>query len=193
MALTQDEQRAALVSWMPPGMAWVAFRITDTVAWKFLNGLAPEFVRLAQLIEDSRKTIPKTSNNTDFLLEWEFALGIPDDCLPATGSTEERWTHVLAKFASMNIQTNADWIALAAIFGFVITVSGGIGSSLYPVGFFADDKEARNYIVVTFDIVEPIAFPYTFPIQFEQNQTQIMECMFTKLKPVHNMITFLYV
>ncbi len=193
MALTQEEQRAALTSWMPPGMAWAAFRITDTNAWKFLNGLAPEFERLAANIEAARLTIPKVTNNTDFLLEWEFALEIPDGCLPATGSTEERWTHVLAKFASMNVQTSPDFVALAAIFGFIVTVEGGIGSELFTAGFFASDKEARNSIVVTFDVVEPNSFPYTFPITFEQNQTQIVECVFAGLIPVHNQITFLYV
>lgn len=192
MALTQDEQRAALASWMPPGMAWVAFRITDTNAWKFLNGLAPEFVRLAAFIKDARVTIPKTTNNDDFIEEWEFAVGIPDDCLPGTGTLEERWTHVLAKFALMNVQTSNDFVTLAAIFGFTVTVEGGIGSVLYP-GSFGSDKEARNTIVVTFDVAEPSAFPYTFPFTFEQNQTAIIECLFTDLKPANNEILFLYV
>lgn len=192
MALTQDEQRAALASWMPPGMAWVAFRITDTVAWSFLNGLAPEFVRLAQSISDSRVTIPNTGNNGDFIDEWEVAMGIPDGCLPGTGDLVERWTHVLAKFASMNVQTSADFVALAAIFGFNVTVEGGIGSVLYP-GVLTTEKEARNTIVVTFDISEPNAFPFTFPITFEQNQTVIVECVFNKLRPANNQLKFLYV
>ena len=172
-------------------MAWVAFRITDTNAWKFLNGLAPEFVRLATSIREARVTIPHIDNNSDFIDEWEAAMAIPDDCFPGTGTLEERWAHVLAKFASMNVQTSADFVVLAAVFGFTVTVEGGIGSVLYP-GSFGSDKEARNTIVITFDVVEPNSFPYTFPITFQQNQTKIMECMFEKLRPANNQLEFLY-
>lgn len=192
MALTQDEQRAALASWMPPGMAWAAFRITDTKAWQLLNGLAPEFVRLSQSLTDARATIPNVNNNADFLPEWEFAMAIPDDCFLSTGTIRERWTHVLAKFALMNVQSADDFEALGAVFGFDITVEGGIGSVLYPASF-GSDKEARNTIVITFDIEEPSAFPYTFPFTFEQNQTAVMECMFEKLRPATSQLMFLYV
>ncbi len=191
MALSQDEQRAALASWMPPGLAWVAFRITDTNAWRFLNGLAPEFVRLAGFIEASRKTIPKIDNNDDFIDAWESSLAIPDDCFPGTGTLEERWTHVLVKFASMNVQTADDFVALAAVFGFPVTVEGGFESVLYPAGF-SSDKEARNTIVVTFSTLEVGVFPYTFPFTFEESQSNIIICIFEKLKPAHNDIRFLF-
>lgn len=192
MALTQDQERRALASWMPPGMAWAAFRITDTNAWRFLNGLAPEFVRLATFIREARVTIPKITNNDDFIDEWEVAMAIPDDCFPGTGTLVERWTHVLAKFALMNVQSSADFVALAAVLGFTVTVEGGIGSVLFP-GTISDPKEARNTIVVTFDVEEPNAFPFTFPITFEQNQTQVVECAFETLRPAHNQLRFLYI
>ena len=192
MALTVTEQRDAIASWMPLGIVWTSFHTIGTNCYNFLVGLASEFVRFAEHVKEARETIPKITNNTDFLPEWESAMGIPDDCFSATGSTSERWTHVLVKFAMMNIQSCPDFVSLAAVFGFTITCEGGIESSLYPAGF-PDDKTARNTIVITFDVSEPVAFPYTFPITFEQNQTVIMECMFTKLKPAHNDIQFLYV
>ncbi len=191
MALSLDDQRRALASWMPPGMAWAAFRISNTNAFKLLNGLAPEFVRFAQSIKDARVTIPKVTNNSDFIEEWEVAMAIPDDCFPGSGTLEERWTHVLVKFALMNVQTAPDFVTLAALFGFTITVEGGIGSVLYPASF-GSDKEARNTIVVTFDVVDPLGFPFTFPFIFGQSQTSIIECVFEKLRPANNQLMFLY-
>lgn len=187
--LSLDEQRQAIASWMPPGMAWAAFRLANTNAYNFLLGLASEFVRMAAFIAAARVTIPNSTNNDDFIAEWEEAVGIPDSCLLGTGTLEERWRHVLVKFAGANIQTANDFVALAGIFGFTITVQGGM--DFRPD--FGSDKEARNTIVVTFATTEVEVFPYTFPFTFEESQSLIIECLLTTLKPVTSNIDFRHV
>lgn len=190
--LTLEQLRVSLASYVPRGSkVWGAAHFVGSVFFLLLRGLSTELGRVEKAIQLYRQhQIPDVT--ILYLEEWEKALGIPDDCFLKTGDEAERLRDVRAKLASLGVQSSDDFVALAALFGFTVIVEGGIGSILYPGGF-SSDKEARNTIVVTFDVANPNSFPYTFPITFEQNQTAIVECLFTKLKPITNDIRFLYV
>jgi len=156
--LTLEQTRVSLAAYIPKGAkVWGAVHLVGSVFFLLLRGLSRELVRVEKAIQLYRQhQIPDVT--VLYLEEWEKALGIPDDCFLKTGDEIERLRDVKAKLASLGIQSANDFVELAALFGFVVTVEGGIGSVLYP-GSFSSDKEARNTIVVTFDVVDPNAFP----------------------------------
>lgn len=187
--LTLDQIRHSLAVYFPLGKKiWGAVSIVGSVSYSIVKGLAVELQRVETWIESFRfNQIPDVT--VLYLTEWENALGIPDDCFPGTGTDVERLLHVKIKLASLGIQSANDFVALAALFGYTITVEGGIDSGIS----FGTPKIARNTIVVTFDISSPIGFSYNFPILFTESETRVVECLFRKMKPACNDIIFVYV
>jgi hypothetical protein len=120
-----------------------------------------------------------------FVPEWESALGIPDDCFPGdtTGNDiDTRRTHILVKLAALGVQTSADFEALATTMGFPGTevVSGEDAGIQPPDGRFTI---VINYVAGTFDV-----FPLSFEIEFGNSETEILDCLFEKLKPANCVI-----
>ena len=187
---TLDEQTQSLASYLPTGRAWGAKNIQGTITRGLLAGLAGELIRNEQLLEDFKNEI-LPDETTEFLDEWESALGIPDDCFTGTGSVVERRNDVLAKLASLGIQTAEDFRLLALqIYGLVITITspdpGETFPWTFPHTFGLSDREARFTIRVNYDEdTELKTFPYTFPIEFQERGNSILNCLFRKLKPAN--------
>ena len=112
-----------------------------------------------------------------------------------TGTNDERRRDILAKLASLGVQTAQDFEDLAEIFGITVQVESGadvatIFPFIFPALFFSSTKEARFTIVVTFLEEAPNAFPLTFPITFGDELIGLLECLFAKLKPANCDIIF---
>jgi len=192
--LSLEQIRHSLAGYFPQGrLVWGSIHSAGSTSYSIVKGLAHELIRVERWIQSFRyQQIPDLT--VLYLDEWEEALAIPDDCFPGTGNEEERRLHIKLKLASLGVQSSNDFVALAAVFGQTITVQGGIGSSLYPSPI-TNAKIARNTIVVTFSVSQPLAFTYTFPFLFGSQTTinqQIIECLFRKLKPACNDIAFIY-
>jgi uncharacterized protein YmfQ (DUF2313 family) len=174
-------------------MLWRSVHLVGAVSYSIVKGLASELLRVERWIQSFRyHQIPDVT--VLYLDEWEEALAIPDDCFPGTGNEAERLQHIRLKLSSLGLQSSDDFVALAAVFGQTVTVQGGIESVLYPMPI-TDAKVARNTIVVTFSVAQPLAFTYTFPFFFGTQTTvdqQTIICLFTKLKPACNDIVFIY-
>ncbi len=174
-----EEQTQSLADYLPPGRAFGAKNVNGTNLRLFLRGLAQEVLRVEDQIDIFRNEIlPDTT--TLFLDEWESAVEIPNGCLTVRDTPAARRELILTKLADMNLQTEQDFIDLAAIFGVAITVESGIER---PDLGFSSNREARFTIVINFIVVIPERFPYEYPIPFGQPNIATLECLFETLKP----------
>lgn len=187
-------QTEVLAGYLPQGRAFGAKMIPGTVTRDLLEGLAQELIRSTDLVRTFRDEI--LSDDTVLLLpDWERALGIPDDCFTGTGTTEERRRDVLAKLASLGVQTAADFVKLAALFGVTaVIVAGsvhGVFPYTFPMVFFPDDRAARHTILVDLSAPTFEAFTYTFPLTLGSPVQGIVECLFRKVKPANVDLLFM--
>jgi uncharacterized protein YmfQ (DUF2313 family) len=193
--VSQDRQTEILANYLPEGRAFGGKRVADSVSRLLLEGIAQEMLRSTDLVTEFRDEI-LPDETTLFIEEWESAVGIPDDCfLTTSGTIAERRRNILAKLVSLGVQTAADFVALAALFGITATVKGGSVHGVFPyefpIIFFPDARTAFHTIVV--DLAEPPlnVFPYTFPITFQSQELALVECLFRKVKPAHVDILFI--
>lgn len=110
---------AQLQALLPIGAAWT--RAPDANLTKLLAAFAEEFVRLDgrafQLIAEAD---PRTA--LELLTDWERVCGLPDACVPVTGSVRERQLAVVSKLAGIGGQSRAYFIGLAGTLGFTIDI-----------------------------------------------------------------------
>lgn len=110
-----DQMRALL----PRGRAWLAGQ--NSVLFGLISGLAEEFARmdarLAQLLDEA-----DPGAALELLPEWERLAGLPDACLPVTGSISERQRRVARKIAAQGGQSRAYLIAEAAMLGLGVEI-----------------------------------------------------------------------
>ncbi len=188
------EQADSLADYLPGGRLFQSARTNGSNLRKLLNGLGNELFTA----EGYLRTISNEydiNTTTLFIEEWEAALGIPDDCFTGTGTIQDRRRDVLVKLASLGVQTEQDFIGLAALFGIVVTIEQGANVAcifpfVFPCIFFSSGKEARFTIIVQFTVDASNQFPLTFPIPFGDATIAIVECLFSKLKPANCAIQF---
>lgn len=197
LAYSLQTNAQALADYLPGGELYRAKNIQNSNIRKYLQGVSYELIRventLKQLADDYY--IWTTS---ELLTEWENTLGIPDSCFKTEGKTlDERRRQCIAKLALCNVQTREDFIFLACFLGFDVSITNGVAYAVFPLIFpilLSSEKEAHFTMVVTFnDRDRPSdVFPLTFPIVFGEDDTQIIKCLFTKLKPAETRIIFRY-
>ncbi len=197
MSRSVDVETKIIARFMPGGKAWITFRIVGHVANLILRGMAKENIRVYDTINLLFDSIPDETEL--FLDEWESALKIPDECFREHSNPIIRRRNIVIKLASLGVQTPADFVTLAALFGLSIEVNsgidhvppgdGGYGTASPPFAIpadFADVKTARNTIVIRVVVPADLTFPLDFPIPFTNPSKEEMECLFTKLKPATN-------
>ena len=195
---TEEDNTSSLAHYLPNGKLYQAKNIENTNLRKSLAALALELIRKETAIKTvADQYYPFTT--TDLLERWEQALRIPDDCFKVDGvSLDQRQRQVIAKLAIDNIINKDDFIALAAFFGYIITIDYGFDASVFPAVFpiilGGSPKEEKFTMVVTFYGVEPpTGFPYTFDFVFEDDvETQFLECLIRKLSPANVHVIFRY-
>jgi len=193
IVLSKEQQAQTIANYLPSGRVFSAKNLPDTVLRKLLLGFANELLRVDSLIAIFREdTVP---DQTEFFIpEWERALGIPDDCFDGKGDDDSRRLSIITKLASLGIQTDPDFVALAAKFGVTVTVEGGSIHGLFPfkfpIKFYASPRDARFTLVVRPSPGAGDSFTYTFPIKFGSSGLSIVECLFNKVKPANVNVVF---
>lgn len=173
----------SLARYLPHGKLFAVKSAQNSNFRKLLRGLAHELFEANGLLRQyNQEIIPDQTER--FIEEWESALGLPDECVDISGSLEDRRNNILAKLASLGVQTIADFENMAAVFGFDVTVVAGADSGLS----FGSDQEMRHTIVVNASPAE--TFTYTFPIPFGDARLVFLECMFNRLKPANAQVLF---
>jgi len=192
---TIEEHTKALADYMPGGDLFTAKNIQDKVMYDLLKGISRESVRAeSYLVDLQEEFIPDKTNA--FIADWERSLGIPDDCFKGTGTNDERRRDILVKLASLGVQTNQDFVDLAALFGITVTIRSGaeliVFPFTFPMFFFATEQDARFTIVVEFETSAIAAtFPLVFPFTFGEEIIGTLTCLFNKLKPANCQVIFI--
>ena len=181
-----EEQTDSLASYLPTGRLFEAAWVGDSNFRKLLKGFAGELFNAEGLIKQYQdEYAPDTTTN--FIGEWERALGIPDDCFSGSGTITERRRDVMIKLASLGVQTEEDYIALADLLGVTIEVIAGaeIGTFPYtfPLIFFENERHARFTLVIRYTVQAASRFPLTFPFVFGDSAIALLECIFRKVTP----------
>mgnify|MGYP003635797941 CR=1 FL=1 len=180
---------------MPEGAVWNNKYNSASNMGKLMLGLATEYFRVSILIEKVMSEIDINQTN-DLILDWQKSVGIPDDCLPISGTLEDQRRDILLKLTNYGgVQTAAEFEALALLFGFNANVGNAIHNGTFalgfPIRFFDSRKSAVHTIIV--DLEESRAvFALDFPIQFTSGVSGIIECLFRQLAPANCQLLFRY-
>lgn len=194
MALTTDDYLQQLQSHLPLGPAWP--RDIDSLTTKILESFAEEYARIDARIEDLvDEADPRTTS--ELLPDWERVLGLPDPCVPAGQTFQQRRAAVVAKLTNTGGQSRDYFIALAAYLGFEITIteftpfrvgSSAVGDPLcgsdwwYAWRVNAPATTSIFFRVGSSTVGEPL----------QSFGNELLECVFNRLKPAHTTIIFAY-
>jgi uncharacterized protein YmfQ (DUF2313 family) len=195
--LTVDDFHALLMDLLPRGAAWP--RIPDTVLWRFWFVPAGEYTRVhesdCKLLDESFPC-----GATELLPEWAAMVGLPDEC------TEQPWPPTItvlralicAKLAARGGQTPAYFIALAAAYGFTITITEHrpwtIGCAPLCEGTTVGDPGYwwtvhAPYLPIHFitlgcwNLCDPL---------FTAMGASLLECIIRRAAPAHTIVNFSY-
>lgn len=126
---TIDEQADILADYLPNDVLFAAKKIEGTELRKFLKGCAHIYKKAHDVINEvgDQYDIQKT---TDFIEEWEAAVGIPDECFDTSGTLADRRKQILFKIAGFNVQTEQDFIDLGAAFGLTVTIDNSVSNEI---------------------------------------------------------------
>lgn len=181
----------ALADYLPDGPLFEAKNIGDSNFRKLLLGFAGELFTA----EGYLKTLEEEYNplnTTLFIEEWERAVGIPDQCFVVADTVDERRTNVLTKLSALGVQTEQDFVDLAALLGITVTVSQLSDEILppYSVPFTPYSSTYARYVIIVTGIDITSAFPpYDVPFSLEAGKT-LLECLFNKVKPDNCKVIF---
>lgn len=119
-----------LLRLLPPGKAWT--RDPGSTMAALALGLADEFARLdARALDLIEEADPRTT--VELLQDWEQTAGLPDPAIPAPVTLDDRHAALATRLISVAGQTDADYLALVAPFGYPVSIvthtpfSAGVG------------------------------------------------------------------
>src|SRR5215813_1532579 len=195
--LTVEDFHALLMDLLPRGAAWP--RLPETVLWRFWYVPAGEYFRVhasdCKLLAESFPC-----GATELLPEWAAMVGLPDECTtdwPPPLAVQRAM--ICAKLAARGGQSRAYFIALAAAYGFHITISEHdppwtIGCGVLCAGLYIG---VPGY----WWTVHSAQFPITFitvgcwhlcdPL-YTAEGAELLECIIRREAPAHTIVTFAY-
>lgn len=191
---TQEEQATVLAGYLPNDQLWHDKNVDDTVLRKILLGLASQWLDFRDTGNEVCSEYDPTTT-TKLITEWETAVGIPDCCFSNTGSLEDRRKQILLKLAGINATTAKQFENIAAVLGYDVTVEAAKDSSsasfpmTFPFILMTSDEAIFSFIV---NINDPASsgFPYTFPFTLASGVSELLKCLFDKLKPANSLVFF---
>jgi len=190
---SQNEHALSIAAYFPGGRLFGAARTLGTKLFSFLRGLASEFQRVEQFLSDLPSELdPRTTVN--LIEEWERNVGIPDSCIPIASTIEQRRANVVLKLTALGAQTEQDFVELATLLGFEITIVRPSEEFVppYDVPFIPEDGTAVRFtwIIRGANIVKDVP-PYAVPFIPEEGSAEnILQCLFNKLKPANTLLLF---
>lgn len=193
---TQEEQTGILAQYLRDDPLHQAKNIDGKVLQKVLSGLAVEFLRERDQVNNLYSEYDPNIT-TQLIEEWEGFVGIPDGCLSNTGTLEERRKNILLKLAGINATTAKQFEAIAAALGFTITVKAAGDVCVFPFIFpfiMCDEASLPFTIIVEIPLaLTPNVFPFTFPFVFGEDSTLVLRCFLEAIKPANTLIFFNYI
>lgn len=193
---------------LPTGWLWDAFRIPGKMMYRLLAAVALAYEDMTAAL--CHLVVELNPFSTEQMIaEWERACGLPDPCLPAAATLEERRAWVIFRLAKRKWTTATDWRDLAALFGLEIAITPGwyvqrqalfgdyaepYASAEFPVPFRAFPKLGRFRVYIDVMNIEFAGFEYGapganagagFPIPFGDADSRIdaFKCMIDRVRP----------
>ena len=172
----KESWRKLIASLLPNDRLFKTKNIIDKVLYRFLKGATFEFSRVETLIRDVANQYDP-QQTIDLLERWESAVGLPDDCISLATTIDERRENVLLKLRSLYAQSEQDFIDLAELLGYTITIEHG------------SDKFYPPYEIPHF-LLTPPQGRFIWIVRSSSVLPQKLKCLFNKLKPVHTKLIF---
>lgn len=191
---TVEQHTQSLADYMPNGDLFVAKNFEGSNFRRLLRGWAFELQRLeATFIEVAQEYNIYTTN--DFISEWERMVGIPDSCFSNDKNIETRRRQVIIKLSAEGVNTKQDFIDLAALLGFTITITYPPEIPFYPpydvpINLITGIPESRYVWIVRGQGLVPNVPPYDVPFSLISGHATVLQCFFEKLKPAHTKIIY---
>ncbi|MFT4118680.1 YmfQ family protein [Bradyrhizobium sp.] len=195
MGMTGDQYGEQLDALLPQGLAWP--REQDARIRLLTRALAEEFSRVDARGDDLvREANPATTS--ELLPDWEAAAGLPDDCVSSGQTLQERRAALISKLTEVGGASIPYFIQLAASLGYTITIDE---FEPFRAGFSrAGDPLAGENWQYAWRINAPGTTITDFraslsaagePLRKWGNE--LLECVFSRLKPAHTVLLFGYV
>lgn len=179
------KQADSLANYLPGGLLWVAKKVSGSVLRRFLEGLAPTLQETEQFLATYQdQFLPDVT--IDFIEDWERVVGIPDGCFSTDTDLNSRRAAIIAKLSGLSVQTEADFVRVAALFGITVNAVPGMDS-----GVIAPDEELRFTIVIEYIFEGSFVFPFTFPVVFGSPSIPLLTCLYNNIKPANCQILFI--
>lgn len=198
---------------LPPGRAWS--QETGGPQATLLDGLGEEFAAVEARVSDLlREYDPQRA--LELLSEWEDALGLPDPCVGALGTLDERRGAIVARLVTLAGSNPTDLIQLAATLGYQVRVvehrpfevgRSRVGDTLtnhqkaFRVGSSRVGDRLSNLEswLYTVDIIAPSTTVRRFAVgrsvvgeRLAAWNNNLLECTLSKVAPAHVLLRFLY-
>jgi hypothetical protein len=189
--LEKAKQGFMLAAHIPQGRIWTNVFNPESNLGKLMTALGIEHYRFQVLVE---KVFTEMDINqaTELITSWEKSVNIPDACFTISETIEVRRLQAREKFANFGgAQTAADFVRIAAVFGFNVEVNPGSEGAAYPlpfpIVFGGTPKEAKHTIIVTVldDISSESTYPLPFPLPFSTAGASFLRCLFETLIPAN--------
>lgn len=193
--MTDEDYLHQLQSLLPLGSAWT--RDPDATLTQLLLALAQEFGRVDQRgVDLIAEADPRTTS--ELLSDGERVAGLPDTCLTAGQTIQQRRVALVSKLTGMGGQSRQYFIALAASLGY----PGAAISEFRPLNCNDHCDDAMN------DESERFTWRINLPNSaggvyiMNCNSTcsdalgswgdEVLECRINHLKPAHTTVLFAY-
>jgi len=192
-SFTVEQHTDVLASFIPVGRAYEGSGVDGSNLRRYLSASSEEFKRLQDLMATFLSELdPRTTEN--FITEWENAVGIPDSCIPIAATADERRDNIVLKLNALSVQTEQDYIDLAAAFGFTITFPPH-NALPYTLPFGTEDPIVINALPFTlpFTLVgDPTVFTWFVEGDFDTDPEKalIFQCLVRLLIPVGYQVVF---
>ena len=195
MGLTAADYLNELISLLPPGIAWTADEgDLQTLLQSFADTLADVDSSATGLLDEA------DWRTTFYLLpDWERVAGLPDPILNgAYQSVPERRAWLMMRMTMLGGQSRQFFINLAAMLGYVITITESHASGCGGL-MCGRDQLGGAALNVTWTVHMPPAPVYLFqcglsgcgdPLGYAH--TGVLEALIQRLKPAHTYVNFVY-
>lgn len=189
-----EDQADLLAAHLPLGGVFDAAREDGTNFRALIEGLGDEYFRTEENTFDvCQEMDPRITD--DLLPEWERSVGIPDDCFSTADDIDRRRQAVLLKVGGFRVQTEQDFIDLAALLGQTIEIEPGAVSGAYPMTYpglyLGGAKGARFTMIVHFPNAQNTDYPQPYPVPYGV-ATGIVECVIEHAAPANVNVVFSY-
>ena len=208
---TDADYQAMLLALLPRGLAWT--RALGSRLAALLLACAGELARVDQATHRLADEVHPTTA-IDGLDDWERVLGLPDACLPAGTTLEERRSAVLAKLRDEGRQDLAWWYELAGAMGYDVTIEEhwpficGIHECGDPSGL--SPREAQDHPEIGYLGPEEIRLWWSVTVHGDRlllfrcgesllperltdwRPADALECVMRRDREAHTLLTFAY-